>query len=121
MDTTFKVGDGVRWACGTDCNAGTITRVTPNAVYVRADTAKLENPVGSNEPDALVFQAGGFVGHTSGTQRYTFSPGDGPEIQFSKRRAMSGQYKLVGTSSRGSMRPWGVLALGRYKHYDYNF
>jgi len=116
----FEVGQGVNWNAGTDVEAGTVVRVTASSVYVVEDSAKLMNGTNSGEEDALKFQPGGFVGHTSGTQRYEFSPGDGAPIRFTFRK-VSGHIKMAGTSSRGSMRSWGILRDGRRKHYDYNF
>lgn len=117
--TNFAIGDGVHWPAGTDTEAGTVVRVTPKAVWVLLDKAVLLNGFNSGEPDALRFEPGGFVGHTSGTQRYDFSPGDGKPARFSLRR--TGRFKLAGTSIRGSMAGWGVLSSGRRKHYDHNF
>ena len=128
---TFAVGDGVHWNAGTDCDCGTVVRVTPKSVYVVEDEAKLLNSTDSGEEDALKFYPGGFVGHTAGTQRYEFSPGSGEPIRFSLRtrltlhgpKAETILFKQSGTGSatRGSMRNWGVLYHGRHKHYDYNF
>ncbi len=121
MTTSFKVGDGVSWSHGSDALAGTVSRVTDSAVYVVEDSATLQNGADSGAPDALHFEAGGFVGHTSGVQRYTYKPGAGPEVKFTARRALGGDFKESGTSARGSMRGWGVLYHGRSKRYDYNF
>lgn len=117
----FKEGQGVHWAAGTDTQAGTVTRTSASgrSVFVRKDKAQLLNGRQSGAADALHFAPGGFVGHTSGTQRYEFTPGDGPEIRFSMRK--DGSFQMSGCSSRGSMRSWGVLRDGRTKHYDYNF
>ena len=117
----FKVGDGVSWAKGTDTVAGTVSRVGPSTIYVREDKATLQNGTESGEADALHFSPGGFVGHTSGEQRYAFEPGSGPEMKFTKRKALGGCFKLAGASSRGSMQCWGSLYQGRDKHYDFNF
>lgn len=121
MTHGFKVGDGVSWSHGSDILAGTVSRVTSAAVYVVEDSATLENGVDSGAADSLEFEAGGFVGHMSGAQRYTYAPGEGPEVRFSARRALGGRVKEAGTSARGSMRGWGLLYHGRSKHYDYNF
>jgi len=73
----------------------------------------------SGEADALEFHPGGFVGHTSGTQRYAFEPGDGERLRFSLRA--TGEYKQAGISSRGTMRAWGRLSHGRTRSYDFNY
>ena len=119
-DGGFRVGDGVNWSQGSDCVAGTVVRVTDASVYVVEDEAKLLNGIESGEPDALHFSPGGFVGHTSGRQRYEFSPGSGAPRRFTFRRN-TGRFKLAGASTRGSMAAWGHLRHGRQKHCDYNF
>lgn len=115
----FQVGDGVHWHAGTDIVAGTVVRANGKSVWVVEDKATLLNGFNSGEDDALRFSPSGFVGHTSGEQRYRFEPGNGEPIRFSLRR--TGDYKLEGTSVRGSMSTWGVLRHERRKHYDYNF
>jgi hypothetical protein len=119
---TFSVGDGVHWGAGTDTKAGTVVKVnkTGKTVWVVEDKVKLLNGVDSGEPDALKFYPGGFLGHTSGRQRYEFSPGDGEPRAFSLRSS-TGRHKLKGTSINGSMSVWGNLSPGRAYHYDYNY
>jgi hypothetical protein len=116
----FFVGDGVSWGAGTDTRSGTVVRVTPKNVFVVEDEAALQNPVGSDEADALEFSPGGFVGHTSGKQRWAFKPGAGEPVRFSLR-AKTGRFKQAGTPITGSLASWGNLYHGRSKHYDYNF
>ncbi|MCH9836577.1 hypothetical protein K0U83_13000 [bacterium] len=133
---SFSVGDPVHWPAGSDTKAGTVVRLTKTQVIVRAVPATLLNPVGSDAPDALQFHAGGFVGHTSGQQRYAFGEPEGSEIVFS-RRVYDSVYddnynrrpepvkvsiaKLKGTSMSGSMAGWGCLCHGHAAHYDFNF
>lgn len=121
MEKRFTIGDGVSWAHGSDTLSGTVSRITSGAIFVREDSAQLLNGVESGAADALQFSPGGFVGHTSGSQRYAFTPGDGPEIKFTARRALDGAFKESGTSARGSMRGWGILFHGRVKFHDWNF
>lgn len=133
---TFTVGKPVHWGQGTDTVAGTVTRVTKCRIYVRRVEATLMNGSGSGEPDALHFEPGGFVGHTSGRQRWEFGEMEGPEIVFSRRNFSFREYdlelrqdvthevsiaKMQGTSMRGSMRSWGRLYHGHRAHYDFNF
>ena len=122
-DRVLVPKEGVRWGAGTDCNAGTVVRVSKSGktVYVVEDKSVLLNGPASGANDALHFEPGGFVGHTSGTQRHAFEPGTGRELKFTARVALGGKIKLAGASSRGSMRSWGILYHGRAKHYDYNF
>jgi hypothetical protein len=126
---SYKVGDGVSWGAGTDTHCGTIVEISKSqkSIKVVGDKATLLNAVDSGEPDALHFSPGGFVGHTSGEQRYEFDSskaaawkkGD-PAKRFTWR-AKLGRYKEAGTSSTGSMVVWGNLSKGRAYHYDYNF
>lgn len=111
-----KVGDGVSWTEWSGQKPGTISKRTAKIIWVVQDKAKLLNGVHSGEPDALQFEPGGFVGHTSGIQRYDFSPGEGSPVKFTRRK--NGSWREVGTGlkSRG-----GRLSAGRAKHYDYNF
>lgn len=59
----------------TDRQAFEVTRVvSERTLEVRRLKATLLNGVNSGQPDALQFSPGGFCGHTSGTQRYSFEP-----------------------------------------------
>jgi len=115
----FVVGQGVSWSQGSDRLAGTVVRVSAKTVWVVEGRYTLLNGADSGEADALEFHPGGFVGHTSGTQRYAFEPGDGERLRFSLRA--TGEYKQAGTSSRGTMRAWGRLSHGRTRSYDFNY
>lgn len=118
----FKLGEGVSWGAGTDTKSGTVVKITGNGrtVWVVEDDATLLNGSGSGAPDALTFTPGGFVGHTSGEQRYEFKPGSGDPMAFNFRPKTQ-RFKLKGTSTTGSMRGWGNLFHGRSKHRDFNF
>ena len=116
----YEIGDSVSWGAGTDTNCGTVVGSTGNTVQVVKDNAKLMNGPQSGAVDAMRFESGGYVGHTSGAQRYELTPGDGPVLRFSYRKKLD-SYKLAGTSVNGSMRGWGVLFKGSVKHYDFNF
>jgi hypothetical protein len=110
-----EVGDGVTLHGWSDSDPGTITRVSPNGrrIWFRMDSATLLNGVDSGEPDALRFSPGGFVGHTSGTQRWKIEPNpEGAECSATLRK--DGSWCLVGGDSRVSVGE-------RWKHYDYNF
>jgi hypothetical protein len=110
-----EVGDGVTLHGWSDSDPGTITRVSPNGkrIWFRMDSATLLNGVNSGEPDALTFSPGGFMGHTSGTQRWKIEPNpEGAECSATLRK--DGSWCLVGGDSRVSVGE-------RWKHYDYNF
>lgn len=132
---TFKAGDPVNWSLGSDTHPGTVVRLTKTLIFVRSVETKLLNGANSEAPDALHFSPGGFVGHTSGEQRYEFGEMQGGEIAFSRRAAKisvkhdDGERhtkdgfiaKMRGSSMRGSMAPHQVLRHGHEKHYDFNF
>lgn len=114
----FKVGEGVSWNGWSDTYPGYVVSVSKSGarVSVQAAKATLLNGFGSGEEDALEFTPGGFVGHTSGRQRYSFEPNpEGEIVTFSRRQ--NGRFYQVGTSGRNGVR----LSAGIAKHHDYNF
>lgn len=117
----FKVGDKATHTVHTDSHAGYIVHVSPNGktvLFVRAN-AKLLNGSQSGEPDALKFSPGGFVGHTSGEQRWEIAaepmPG-GHREKFSLRS--NGHWKIAGG---GTYSPGNVIRPGHHPYYDFNF
>jgi len=117
----FKVGDKATHTLHTDSKAGYIVKVSPNGktVWFAEADAKLLNGPNSGEPDALTFSPGGFVGHTSGTQRWEVAPappaGD-HGLKFTLRS--NNRWKVSGG---GTYTPGNTLSAGHYPHYDYNF
>ena len=94
----------------------------PLSAVLRADRAKLLNGANSGEPDALTFSRGGFVGHTSGTQRYEYRANpNGATLTVSRRVAKNGAvtWRPVGTPSAqsGQSVRFGV----RDHFHDFNF
>lgn len=117
----LKVGDGLTYCIFTDRRAGTVIARTEKTITMRCDKATLLNGYESGEPDALMFTKGGFVGHTSGTPRYSYEPDpEGAVHKFSRREFASGRvvYKLVG---HGKKSPGCSAIAGRHEHYDFNF
>lgn len=117
--TTVKVGDGASLKYWSDSVACTVIAVSNNGrkVTVQEDTATLINGFKSGEKDALQFSPGGFVGHTSGSQRYKFeSNPQGAVHKFSLRKDDS--WYAVGTAMGRGTR---LSLKGRHHHYDYNF
>lgn len=115
--TRFEVGDGATFTSWSDSQAGTIIEAGEKRVVWQRDKATLLNGVQSGAEDALTFDAGGFCGHTSGTQRYEYERDeDGAIRPFTLRK--NGQWKLAGASYRS---PGNVLTAGRGEHYDFNF
>ncbi len=120
LNHLFKVGDKATHTTHTDSHAGYITYVSPNGktvTFARAE-AKLLNGPDSGEPDALTFSPGGFVGHTSGTQRWEVAPAprEGGGTKFTLRS--TGRWKVSGG---GTHTPGNTLTPGHHPHYDYNF
>ena len=114
----MKVGDGVTLNFYTDRKVGTVTKVSSSGktVLVQLDNMELLNGSGSGEPDALTFTPGGFVGHTSGTQRWECTPDpDGAVYKFTLRK--NGRYVRSGDSTRTGVN----LSEGRHPYYDFNF
>ena len=114
-ETVPAPGVGVTYFGWSDIEPGTILRVSPNGkrIWFRFDNTKLLNGVDSGEPDALTFSPGGFVGHTSGVQRWEITPAaTGSERSETLRQ--DGSWRIVGTSTK--------IKIGeRRKHYDFNF
>ena len=120
----IQVGDGATFAIWTDRIACTVIGIERNGrtIVLQEDKATLLNGAGSGEPDAIVFEAGGFSGHVRGNQRYEYERDpDGNIIRVSRRQLKSGKviWKRVGqpTRERGGYAVFGV----RRAHYDYNF
>jgi hypothetical protein len=114
--TQFEVGDGATVVKYSDRNAGTIVEASAKKVVWQRDTATLLNGPQSGEDDALVFSPGGFVGHTSGTQRYEYAPDpDGVTRVFTLRK--NGRWVQAGEPMTGGPK----LVAGRSEYYDFNF
>lgn len=123
LNTTFQVGDQATFNVYTDCHAGYIISVSKSgkSVLFQRGNAQLLNGVNSGADDALQFSAGGFVGHTSGNQRYAITADtNGAVSKFTYRDLGNGKgkWKLVGspTHSIGN-----TLGAGHHHYYDYNF
>ena len=119
----FKVGDLATYTIWTDAKAGRIVAVSQsgNRVTWQEDKATLLNGVNSGEPDALEFSPGGFVGHTSGRQRWQCEPNpEGRKQDFSRRVLKSGWWVWKGVGERTSS-PGGYLSPGQHPYHDFNF
>lgn len=112
----FAIGDGATMCGYSDCKAGTIIAATEKTVTWQRDKATLLNGISSGEEDALTFTPGGFSGHTSGTQRYSYEPdAQGMTRKFTLRR--NGEWIAAGSK----MGSGSKLRAGRSEYYDYNF
>lgn len=117
----FKAGDLATWTIYSDSRAGRIIKATAKSVLFQEDKATLLNPPGSGEPDAMSFSAGGFVGHTSGQQRWDCQPDPtGAVVRFSLRTRKNGDqvWKARGSSTHSAGQ---TLRAGHSHHYDFNF
>jgi hypothetical protein len=113
-----EVGMGLTEHGYSDSHAYTVVKVSKSGktCWATRDKATLLNGVNSGEPDALKFEPGGFCGHTSGTQRYSYeSDMDGHPFRFSLTKR---GWRLAGTSQQAG----GGVTMGvRHEHYDFNF
>lgn len=107
---SYEVGSYVTALLYSDRHAYEVTARTAKTLTLRRLKATLLNGVGSGEPDALKFSPGGFVGHTSGTQRYSYAPSEAKTVKahFSTKR---GAFYLSGSR----------LVPGASEHLDFNF
>lgn len=111
------VGMGVTVCHWTDSQAYTIVSVSKSGrmITLVRDVATLLNGTQSGEPDALQFSPGGFFGHTSGKQRYSYAPGNVKTSQVSKATLRKdGIWRESITNNR-------VLIGERSEYYDFNF
>ena len=124
----FQIGDGVTLCGYSDRAAYTVIAVTAKSITVQRDKATLLNGFESGEKDALQFSPGGFVGHTSGIQRYSYETNPEGHIlkcRMKKRPTLvwtkgeDGSYSDVAQADfrQGSSR----VVAGRSEYYDFNF
>lgn len=119
-----KVGDGATINCYSDRQACTIVKRTDKKIWVQRDKSTLLNGVNSGEPDALHFAAGGFIGHTSGKQRYSYERNTEASIVCYSRRTWVNYYdrkEYVRYVRVGEPRNGQSISAGRHEHYDFNF
>lgn len=115
----MKVNDPVTYTIHSDSKAGWVNKVSPGGKTVEVEFAKqtLANGANSGEPDALQFSAGGFLGHTSGTQRWLIERDEFPiKEKFTLRK--NRQWKIAGHPTKS---PGCVLKEGHSPHYNFNF
>ena len=107
----FRVGDHVTALQWSDAHAYEVIAVTAKTLRLRRLDAKLLNGAGSGEGDALKFSPGGFVGHTSGVQRYSYAPMPSAAVVTAYWSERRGCYRLAGST----------IVAGAHEHYDFNF
>jgi hypothetical protein len=100
-----------------DRKAATIIKRTAKSITVREDSARLLNGATSGEADALTFTAGGFLGHTSGAQRWEVTA---DEDGITSTYTLRGNGRWVRSGQPANSR--SSLTIGRRApHYDFNF
>lgn len=112
------------YTLATDSHACTVVAIDRKGtrVTLRRDKATLLNGAFTGEPDALRFEPGGFVGHTSGTQRYAYEPDPNGETYVVTRRVRRNGEVVWKAVGHGTNSP-GLRAhfRSRREHYDFNF
>jgi hypothetical protein len=115
----MKLNDPVTYTIHSDSDAGWVSKVSPNGKTIEVEFAEqtLLNKPNSGEPDALQFTPGGFVGHTTGEQRWKIERDEFPtKRKFTLRN--NGKWKIAGHPTKS---PGCVLNPGHHPHYDFNF
>lgn len=114
VDQSVQVGDLVNYSVGSDLFPAVVISLTPKRLKVRTMKATLLNGVNSGEPDALEFSPGGFVGHTSGTQRWDITEDEDGTVRAFSWREKKGQWRMTGFDN-------SRLYVGVRHNYDFNF
>ena len=120
------VGGGATFRHAADHHACTIVQVDRNAagvitrVVLQRDRASLLNGVNSIAPDALQCNPGGFIGHITGTQRYTYAPDPGGVLYVVTPRVRNGRVAWVQRGQKGAQGASRAHFLAREEHYDFN-
>lgn len=119
---TPVVGDGANVYGYSDVMAYTVISVSKSGkvAMLQRDKATLLNGHNSGAADKLHFSPGGFCGHTSGSQRYSYARDTGGEIlrvTLRTKGKFAGTWRSKGNTT-GAMR---VRFGERHEHYDFNF
>jgi hypothetical protein len=113
-----QVGDPVTRSGYSDCHAGYVLQINAarTKLVMKDGDARLLNGANSGEPDALLFEPGGFCGHTSGTQRWEIKPSELARVTvFSLRK--NGRWIETGLAHNQG-KP---LCAGHHHYHDFNF
>jgi hypothetical protein len=126
----YKIGDGVTLCGYSDRSAYTVIAVTAKTITIQRDKATLLNGYESGEKDALQFFPGGFVGHTTGAQRYSYERDENGHVVkcFMRKRPKMVWTPGAGENGRSADVPHADFRQGssrvipgRHEHYDFNF
>ena len=112
------VGQGMTESMYSDAHSYTIIAISKSGkqITLQRDKRVLLNGVGSGEADALTFSPGGFVGHTSGIQRWATEPDTEGKVRKAYLNKL-GRWRMSGSTGVGC----GFVHPGRNEHYDHNF
>jgi len=112
----FQIGDGATVCMWSDRFAATVIEASEKRVVIQYDKQELLNGMRSGEADALQCAVGGFMGHVSGAQRWSYERNEqGRTAVYTLRR--NGQWIRKGDEMRGGQK----LVKGRSAYTDFNF
>lgn len=122
IENTPIVGEGANVFGYSDVMAYTVISVnkTGTVAIIQRDKATLLNGYNSGAPDALHFEPGGFCGHTSGVQRYSYErdpEGETLRITLRTKGQHAGTWRTKGSGTGAARVRFGE----RREHYDFNF
>jgi hypothetical protein len=121
-ENTPVVGGGANVYGYSDVMAHTVISVnkTGTVAIIQRDTATLLNGHGSDAADKLSFEPGGFCGHTSGRQRYSYERnpnGETLRITLRAKGQHAGTWRTKGAGTGAARVRFGT----RSEHCDFNF
>ena len=116
------IGEGANVYGYSDVMAYTVISVnkTGTVAILQRDTATLLNGANSDADDRLTFSPGGFCGHTSGEQRYSYAAnrdGETERVTLRTKGRFAGTWRTKGTGTGAARVRFGE----RSEHYDFNF
>lgn len=117
-----RVGEGANVYGYSDVMAHTVISVnkTGTVAILQRDTATLLNGANSDAADRLTFSPGGFCGHTSGSQRYSYEAnpnGETERVTLRTKGRFAGTWRTKGQGTGAARVSFGE----RSEHYDFNF
>lgn len=112
--------------CGySDRQVCQVIKRTKTTLTLRTLKATLLNGVNSGEPDALQFSPGGFIGHTSGNQRWKLEEDENGTIYVAHRqhKPVITRFICAPPTARVAYKVDGNRSVvpGEHPHYDFNF
>lgn len=122
IENTPIVGEGANVYGYSDVMAYTVLSVnkTGTVAVIQRDKATLLNGCNSGAPDAIHFEPGGFCGHMSGVQRYSYErdpEGETLRIALRTKGQHAGTWRTKGSGTGAARVRFGERA----EKYDFNF